>query len=150
MFREKLDFSELIKAVRTQYYKHSPSALLIEDQGSGTSLIQQLRSQYGISAIAIRSQYDKVTRLSTVQPMFEAKAVFLPKDEPWLPDLLHELYGFPATRHDDQVDSITQYLTWARNKSKILFEAHWDHGEAPALSAEEIGYRMVMFGRRRM
>jgi len=31
---------------------------------------------------------------------------------PWLDDLKAELLGFPNVKHDDQVDSVTQALTW--------------------------------------
>jgi predicted phage terminase large subunit-like protein len=148
VFRQQLDFPDLIKAVDAQLGKHSPDALLIEDQGSGISLIQILRCQYGIDPIGVRSTDDKETRLSIVLPMFEAGAVFLPEDEPWLPDLLRELFGFPQTRHDDQVDSITQYLTWARNRSSAVFEADFGHDDIPR--AEEIGYHMILLGSGRM
>ena len=43
----------------------------------------------------------------------EAGQVFLPKDAPWLGDFLDELLAFPNGRHDDQVDSVSQFLNWA-------------------------------------
>jgi hypothetical protein len=42
---------------------------------------------------------------------FESGKVFFPRQAPWLPDLEAELFSFPASRHDDQVDSISQALT---------------------------------------
>jgi hypothetical protein len=35
-----------------------------------------------------------------------------PKDAPWLADFLTELLSFPAGLHDDQVDSVSQFLHW--------------------------------------
>lgn len=126
VFRKQMDFAELLKAAVKLYGDVRPDGLLIEDQGSGTSLIQQLRNDHGIHAIARRSKDDKVTRLSTVLPMFEAGQVVLPKESLWLAALLHELLGFPTVRHDDQVDSITQYLAWAREQATSgIFEVFW-------------------------
>jgi predicted phage terminase large subunit-like protein len=42
--------------------------------------------------------------------LFEAGQVFLPMRAPWLPDLEAELFAFPGSRHDDQIDSISQAL----------------------------------------
>jgi hypothetical protein len=36
--------------------------------------------------------------------------VFFPERAPWLPELEAELFAFPGSRHDDQVDSISQAL----------------------------------------
>ena len=41
---------------------------------------------------------------------FEAGQVFLPKEAPWLSEFLHELLAFPNARHDDQIDSVSQFL----------------------------------------
>ncbi len=126
VFRKQMDFPELLKTTVQLYDAVRPDGLLIEDQGSGTSLIQQLRNGHGIHAIARRSKDDKATRLSTVLPMFEAGQVIVPKESLWLAALLHELLGFPAVRHDDQVDSITQYLAWAREQGTAgMFNVFW-------------------------
>jgi predicted phage terminase large subunit-like protein len=112
VYREQLGFPALIKAAVSLYQQHRPDAVLIEDQGSGTSLIQHLRAQHKIYAIGRRSKDDKPTRLSTVLPAFEAGKVLFPQDAHWLPKKLTELFGFPLGRYDDQVDSISQYLGW--------------------------------------
>ena len=36
----------------------------------------------------------------------------LPDNGPWLPEFLSELLAFPNGRHDDQVDSVSQFLFW--------------------------------------
>jgi predicted phage terminase large subunit-like protein len=130
VYREQLDFPALIKAAVSLYQQHRPHAVLIEDQGSGSSLIQQLRAQHQIFAIGRRSKDDKTTRLSTVLPAFEAGEVFFPNDAPWLPQMVTELLGFPRARHDDQVDSISQYLGWARDKSSSFFVADFGFDES--------------------
>lgn len=126
VYRKQMTFPQLLAAAQDQYRTQRPEAVLIEDNGSGTSLIQQLRASGGIPAIGVKPKNDKITRLSTVLPMFEAKQVFLPEEAPWMPTLLQELHGFPAAKYDDQVDSITQYLIWARDRSYGIFD--WDFG----------------------
>ncbi len=42
----------------------------------------------------------------------EAGHVHLPKSAPWLGEFLTELLSFPNGRHDDQVDSVSQFLRW--------------------------------------
>jgi phage terminase large subunit-like protein len=42
---------------------------------------------------------------------FESGKVLLPRAAPWLAELESELYSFPQSRHDDQIDSISQALT---------------------------------------
>ena len=41
---------------------------------------------------------------------FEAGQVFLPKEAPWLSAFEPELFAFPGSKHDDQVDSVSQAL----------------------------------------
>jgi hypothetical protein len=53
---------------------------------------------------------DKESRASAVSPLFESGRVFLPESAPWLDDYIDELTSFPASPHDDQVDSTTQAL----------------------------------------
>ena len=43
---------------------------------------------------------------------FESGQVFFPNHEPWLADLEAEPFAFPNSRHDDQVDSISQALAY--------------------------------------
>jgi predicted phage terminase large subunit-like protein len=53
---------------------------------------------------------DKLTRAQIVAAKFESGKAFLPSSAPWLPDLAAELFAFPQSRNDDQVDSISQAL----------------------------------------
>jgi hypothetical protein len=41
--------------------------------------------------------------------------VFLPKDAPWLYEFKVEVLAFPNGKHDDQVDSLSQFLSWIGN-----------------------------------
>ncbi|MET4120500.1 hypothetical protein ABIB90_007540 [Bradyrhizobium sp. JR4.1] len=43
----------------------------------------------------------------------------LPSDAPWLDEYLSELLAFPYGRHDDQVDSTSQFLNWAATRAMV-------------------------------
>ena len=51
-------------------------------------------------------------RLHAHTAAFESGRVLVPRSAPWLDDYVAELIGFPGSRHDDQVDSTTQALTY--------------------------------------
>jgi predicted phage terminase large subunit-like protein len=87
--------------------------LVIEDKGSGSSLIQSLKRE----RIYAHQQHgklegDKVMRLTAQAAQFHAGLVHFPEEAPWLDELMVELLGFPGVRHDDQVDSISQALAF--------------------------------------
>ena len=124
LVRNQCDYPTLSGLVLEQNGKHKPDALLIEDHGSGSALIQDLRQRHGIRAIPITPTKDKIVRLSIVSPMFERGEIFLPQNADWLMDFLDELLRFPQARFDDQVDSVTQYLNWHRTR-ETRFEVFW-------------------------
>ena len=117
LVRGRYDYPDLKRAVVNTKKRWPDGHLLIEDKGSGTSLIQDLRRD-GIPVIAIKPEGDKVTQLFANQAQFESGAVVFPQNAKWMPDLIFELLGFPHVRHDDQVDSIAQALTWIDGKQR--------------------------------
>jgi len=111
LVRVRLEYPALKRKVIEVYRQWPTATILIEDVGSGTSLIQDLREQK-ISIIAIHPQGDKVMRMSAQSAKIEAGAVQLPRNAPYLDDLRSEILAFPNSRHNDQVDSISQALYW--------------------------------------
>jgi len=112
--RERLDFPSLKRRVIELARRWQAQTVLIEDKGSGTALIQQLRSEANgiVYPTAFVPKEDKLTRLHAQSARIEAGHVHLPEQAPWLDDLRTELAAFPQGRHDDQVDSISQFLAW--------------------------------------
>jgi predicted phage terminase large subunit-like protein len=115
LHRERLEFPALKRRVRELADLHRPDAILIEDKGSGTQLIQDLEWD-GQPCIGITPEGDKVVRAHAQTARIEAGQVRLPASAPWLDDFKHEVLGFPNGRHDDQVDSMVQFLTWAAER----------------------------------
>lgn len=112
--RARLDFPSLKRRVVDLARQWRPRAVIVEDKGSGTGLIQQLRSEaHGIPyPTAFLPREDKITRLHAQSARIEAGHVWLPQQAAWLEELRVELASFPQGRHDDQVDSISQFLAW--------------------------------------
>jgi predicted phage terminase large subunit-like protein len=107
--RGRYDYPELKQRALYLADRHKPTKILIEDAGTGTALVQELR-RMGRSAIPVRPDRDKITRMSIQSSKFEAGLVHLPERAPWLTEFETELFAFPNSRHDDQVDSVSQAL----------------------------------------
>jgi hypothetical protein len=60
VWRQRVDYPELRRAVLRLREQHPNATLLIEDKGSGTSLIQDLRAS-NVAVIGINPQGDKQT-----------------------------------------------------------------------------------------
>jgi|SRR5579871_4149485 len=112
VFRRKLNFPELKRAVIAQARWLGATTVLIEDRASGTQLIQEVMGELGGGVAKITPLVDKVMRLHGQTAKIENGFVHLPRSAPWLEDYLSELTTFPRGRHDDQVDSTSQALEW--------------------------------------
>ena len=112
--RARLDFPSLKRRVIELAQHWRPRSIIVEDKGAGTALIQQLRTEsHGIPyPTAFLPKDDKITRLHAQSARIEAGHVWLPQQASWLEDLRIEFASFPQGRHDDQVDSISQFLAW--------------------------------------
>ena len=52
----------------------------------------------------------KQDRASQQSPKFERGEVYVPVEAQWLKTFEDELISFPHVKHDDQVDSVVQFL----------------------------------------
>ena len=121
VFRKRLDYPQLKRAVKQQAEKYKAHTILIEDKASGTQLIQDLKNDglCGIQGYEAPTGSDKTMRLFAQAAEFEAGHVLLPSSAFWLEDYVRELTGFPGSKYDDQVDSTTQALDHLKNKCSI-------------------------------
>lgn len=109
VYRKRLEYPDLRRAVVSQAKSFGASVVLIEDAASGASLLQDLRTE--LSCVrGCKPTGDKVMRMNAETAHVENGFVYLPIDAPWLEELVHELTMFPKGRYADQVDSISQAL----------------------------------------
>lgn len=122
VFRQRLNYPDLKRAVKDQAHKHHVNIVLIEDKASGTQLIQDLKAEgiCGVEPYDPIPRSDKILRLYARTAEFESGRVLLPYSAPWLEEYVRELTSFPGSKYDDQVDSTTQALAHLKNKASIL------------------------------
>jgi predicted phage terminase large subunit-like protein len=112
VFRKRLNYPDLKRAIPELAQRFNARAVVIEDKASGTAVIQDLREAglFSVKAYEPPTGTDKVMRLHLQTPVIENGRVYLPTSAPWLADFLAEVTGFPGSKYDDQVDSMTQAL----------------------------------------
>jgi len=111
VFREKLEFPNLQKALLAQKDKWRADLVIVESAGSGKSLFQNIQGQMRANWLRAKPpQGSKDNRASQQTPKFEAGKIFVPKEASWLRAFEEELAFFPHGKHDDQVDSAVQFL----------------------------------------
>jgi predicted phage terminase large subunit-like protein len=114
VYRHKLEFPDLKRAVRELAALHRAKIVLIEDKASGSSLIQELRAEhFSLVQAAPAMDGDKVMRLRGQTAKIEGGFVLFPKQAHWLETYLLELLTFPNSKYDDQVDSTVFALAWS-------------------------------------
>lgn len=121
VFRKRLNYPDLKRAVIHLAATHQANAVLIEDKASRTQLIQELVAErmFGVCPSVPPTGMDKIMRLHAQTTLFENGHVFLPREASWLNDYVSEIMGFPGSRFDDQVDSTTQALQYLREPDPL-------------------------------
>lgn len=110
VLRQRMDYPDLKRAVLRLARQWQADRVVIEDAGSGKSLYQEFRAEKTLRPFMWRPEGDKEERLIGVTGQLEAGKCLLPAEAPWLEAFRSELRAFPHSRHDDQVDSLSQFL----------------------------------------
>jgi predicted phage terminase large subunit-like protein len=120
--RGKWEILEMTAQINRAALEWNADVLLIEDKGQGTAYIQSQgetnyqRRQAPAPIVPINPGVQgKAFRLDAVAPIIHDHKVFIPKNAPWLDIFLTEIGQFPDGAHDDVVDSLSQYLNYARS-----------------------------------
>jgi predicted phage terminase large subunit-like protein len=136
VYRERVNYPDLKRAVVRLAEQHRAKVVLIEDKASGTQLIQELVRE-GLSQVkGVKPLGDKIMRMQAQTPPIENGFVRFPESASWLATYVQELTTFPKAKYDDQVDSTAQALAWFS-----------EYGSEPGI----IGYyRMLIAEQRNM
>lgn len=133
--RQKMGFNDTLEAIRAaRFRKYGIVATLIEDKANVEAIIQTLTVEFP-GVIPVNPMTSKQARAASVTPLWSTGKVWLPKDRPWLQEFLNEINSFPSSRHDDQVDAMSQALTWLeetfgpraylQQQKRKLFKSHF-------------------------
>lgn len=115
VLRKRAAFADLQRDLLRLSSLYRPNTILIENTALGTAMISALREQSLPICAIPRPTKGKVERLEAVLHLLNGGNVLLPTTSPWLSDFLGEVCSFPSAPHDDQVDALSQYLSWIEN-----------------------------------
>ena len=124
------DFPELKQVALESYQFWEPDTVIVEAKASGLPLTHELRNM-GIPVVNFTPSRgnDKVSRVHSVSPLFEAGMVWAP-DETFSDELIEEVAAFPNGENDDLVDSMTQALMRYRQGNFVqLTTDDWEDEE---------------------
>ena len=139
IFRKRLDYPDLKRAVIAQQRRFGAQRVIMEDANAGTGLIQEFHKSGPFPLIRVRPILNKEVRLIAQTGQIEEGRIWLPAELENLDELLHELKGFPVGKHDDLVDSMSQLLAYMLD--------HWRYAECEL--APDGRPEQVMRGRKR-
>jgi len=119
--RGKWEMPRLIDECSRFWEKHKKSengplvAFYIEDNASGTGLIQTLK-QKGVVVVPIRRKpgQNKVVRVENILPAIESGMVSVEAEKPWVQNFIAECANFTLTdshKNDDQVDAMADAIS---------------------------------------
>jgi predicted phage terminase large subunit-like protein len=115
VFRGRLAFPDLRRKVASLAAQHGAKTVLIENAGPGMTLLQDLQYDPPLGMnrpIGQKPEGSKTDRVAAQSAKIEAGHVHLPRDAEWLDTFLLEVLAFPRGKHDDQADSMSQFLNW--------------------------------------
>lgn len=110
VWRDRVEFPELRKAILTCAEQWSPNAVLIEDTAAGQSVLQDLHRGTRLPLIPWKVTASKEARAAAVSPICEALKVVLPSGATWRDAWIDEHAAFPTGLHDDMVDTTSMAL----------------------------------------
>jgi len=87
------------------------NTVLIEDAGAGIHLVTEMKNAR-LQAVPIKPQLNKRVRMAVQLEKFKSGTILLPKQAPWLAEFEEELFAFPHSRYDDQIDALSQALAY--------------------------------------
>ncbi|HEX3412917.1 MAG TPA: phage terminase large subunit, partial [Stellaceae bacterium] len=94
VFRSRLEYPALKRAVREQRDLFNASVVLIEDKASGTQLLQELIAEGCHGVTRYQPTGDKTMRMHAQTAMIENGFVHIPETAPWVAEFLHEMTVF--------------------------------------------------------
>jgi predicted phage terminase large subunit-like protein len=127
----------LVEWVADTCKRYGVQRLLIEDKARGGDVANELkrlyaRDNWGVELLL--PERDKVSRAHTTVPLFADGCIWAPSTT-WSEPCLVECELFPKGPHDDYVDTVTQFINWARVQELLV-----RGDEASAALADEMKY----------
>ena len=116
-YHDKLEYPELKTAVVQSAAKWKPNVIVVENKGSGQSIVQDLRRTLNNPLHLFNPRGDKTVRCHAITDKIRAGLVLFPESADWICDYINELCSFPSGKHDDWLDSTTQALIYLNQRT---------------------------------
>jgi predicted phage terminase large subunit-like protein len=84
-----------------------------------------LRKRFERGLHLITPQISKEDRAARVQPYLQQRKIRLPRKAPWLAAWEAEIFSFPSTMYDDQVDTLVYFASYAPKGFRIKASIEW-------------------------
>lgn len=121
--RDRMEHPRLLQLFNQLEERWCPHATVIEDKGSGTSLIQYAESESIGNIVPMSPSTSKEIRADSESVAIQSGRYVLPNPHqmsvPWVSDFLSEFRMFPRSPHDDIVDMVSQFLKFARERNDL-------------------------------
>lgn len=127
VIRARLAYHDLLARVRRERNHWRADLIIVEKSSVGPALLSELsRDMRCLSEpehhtpwcqrLAGNPRLPKQERmLAAVEMLYSGRPRF-PRVAPWLDEFCKEMLSFPGGRHDDQVDSVSQFLEFAAGR----------------------------------
>lgn len=147
-WQERIEFPELheriIEEAERANRDHKLRGIIIEDKGSGISVLQTLRAAapawIGPLLVPFTPHNEKQVRWKQVSVWCKQGCVLLPlpnEHAPWLIDLEDQLLKAPGGAHDDMVDAFSQSLLYLEHLLAAGLAARGGAVQSPEEDEEE-------------
>ncbi|WP_273144046.1 phage terminase large subunit [Oceanicaulis alexandrii] len=115
LLRARLDGADLKSRILQMFRKWSPEEVLIERTNATQIMWSIMRQEGELFPVLMDPDGSKLDRLVPHLDYLNDGAVAFPTEVDWWPTLRDEMRAFPESRFDDQVDSLSQFMRWARS-----------------------------------
>ena len=107
-----LDVAAIEAEIRRLRDKHRPiNVVLVEDKANGPAVVQRLKTEIP-GVLEVNPKGGKLARMVAAAPEWQAGDWYVSRNAPWTEPFVDQLTMFPADRHDDMVDAMTQAACW--------------------------------------
>jgi predicted phage terminase large subunit-like protein len=107
--RVKKARSALVELAKQLHDEYAPDIIVVERTGL-SDFYRSLAEAIGRRVFPEKPVGDKIFRAEGQTVHVEEGRVFVPREAPWLDEFRREVVAFPDGKHDDQVDSMVQFL----------------------------------------
>ena len=114
VWRHRRPSCELPRIIHEHALKFNADRVVIEHTNGSAALIDTLLEHSKLWLSWEKPLASKAERMEAESPVLAQGRVHVPREAPWLEAFRAEVIKFPEAKQDDQIDSMSLFLKWAR------------------------------------